>query len=387
MANQPFLVTVIGIPSVPTITEVNVRSGPGTNYDILFKAPVGMAGLAVSDIQPDNEGKNQNDKVYQWLKLTFDGGAVGWTRDDLLQAQGDGTQWGYPVITQAALLFDLTRGTPAKTSESVKQDIAKPEEQPVVQEAPKVVEAPAAKTSGATIDSVDRVKKASFLITTTFEGTGYSAYNNYDSGIVSYGLIQFTLAAGSLGTVLDKYLAAASSPTANELRKYQDAVAARDPNLRGDTNFKSLLIAAASEPEMQAAQDAVATAKYWDAVVNGYIVPRDLKTPLAWSLLFDMGVNFGTGHGFVRKAEEELGVPPRSKPGENGITEEQLIAKVAELRKESHYRQAERDNLPGLRVRGDFWVNLVTAEDWALQGDSKGNVSVKGRTIQVRKPS
>ncbi len=199
-------------------------------------------------------------------------------------------------------------------------------------------------------------------------------------------MIQFTLAAGSLNSVLTKYLAKSTSNTANNLRKYSDAVANRDPNLRSNNEFRDLLKAAATEPEMQAAQDSVATEKYWDAVVNGYIVARDLQTPLAWALLFDMGVNFGTGHGFVRKAEEELGVPARSKPGENGITEEQLITRVAELRRDSHYRQAERDNLPGLKRRGDFWINLIQAGDWALQGDDKGNVNVNGRLIQVRNP-
>lgn len=240
--------------------------------------------------------------------------------------------------------------------------------------------------SGATVDSVERVKKASFLITATFEGSGYAAYNNYDAGIVSYGLIQFTLAAGSLGTVIEKYLNASQSETAKALQAYKARVQQRDPALRNDGRFKELLIAAASEPEMQKAQDEVATIKYWNAVMSGYIEPRGLKTPLAWALLFDMGVNFGTGHGFVRLAEEQLGVPKRSRPGENGITEEQLITRVAELRKKSHDTQAERDNLPGLKVRGDFWMKLIRQGDWALQGDANGNVNVKGRLIQVRNP-
>ncbi len=196
--------------------------------------------------------------------------------------------------------------------------------------------------------------------------------------------MQFTLGSGSLGVVLERYLAAAESETAEELSKYRGAVAARDPNLRHDTTFKSLLLAAAEDEAMQKAQDEVATVKYWDAVVKGYIKHRGLQTPLAWALLFDMGVNFGTGHGFVRLAEEQLGVPKRSRPGENGITEEQLITRVAELRKQSHDRQAEEDHLPGLKVRGDFWMDRVRSKDWGLEGDSKGRVDVHGRMIQVR---
>jgi hypothetical protein len=88
----------------------------------------------------------------------------------------------------------------------------------------------------------------------------------------------------------------------------------------------------------------------------------------------------------VRLAERQLRVEERSVPGTNGITEQELIAHVARLRKESHYRQAARDNLPGLRVRGDFWVNLVNNEDWELAGDEQGNVNVNGRRVQVRNP-
>jgi hypothetical protein len=100
-----------------------------------------------------------------------------------------------------------------------------------------------------------------------------------------------------------------------------------------------------------------------------------------------MGINFGTRHGFLGKAEEELRVPSKSRVGENGVTEEQLITRLAELRRDSHYRQAERDNLPGLKVRGDFWVNLIKGDDWQLQGDADGTLVVKsGRSVQVRNP-
>jgi hypothetical protein len=133
------------------------------------------------------------------------------------------------------------------------------------------------------------------------------------------------------------------------------------------------------------AQHSVA-ASFWKAVVDGYIVSRGLKYPLTWALLFDMGVNFGVNHGFVRLAEQDLGVAPRSRPGTNGITEEQLTTYVAQLRKRSHDRQAERDNLPGLRRRGDFWMEMVSKGDWYLQGDDAGNVFPKGRPINVRNP-
>ncbi|RMG81952.1 MAG: hypothetical protein D6712_15420 [Chloroflexi bacterium] len=369
---------------------INARPEPGTHKDPVGKLDKGLSGLKVLDVQPDVNGREKNGKVYQWFKLQTSLGDV-WVRDDLVTVQGDGTPFDYPNLgTNAVLAIDLTRGdtTPPATAAQVTITTSeKPPEQHKTDGAPSQSEKPQgapAQSSGATVDSVERVKKASFLITATFEGSGYAAYNNYDAGIVSYGLIQFTLAAGSLGTVIEKYLNASQSETAKALQAYWSRVQQRDPSLRNDGRFKELLIAAASEPEMQKAQDEVATIKYWNAVMSGYIEPRGLKTPLAWALLFDMGVNFGTGHGFVRLAEEQLGVPKRSRPGENGITEEQLITRVAELRKKSHDAQAERDNLPGLKVRGDFWMKLIQQGDWGLQGDSNGNINVRGRLIQVR---
>lgn len=392
-------VNVRGIPSLPDITEVNVRPGPTTVGEIAFKVTVGSQTNIVHDVQPDSAGNAHEGKVYQWFKLEFPGGHVGWVRDDLLEFQGDLTQFGYPVAENMVFAFALTRGEAPSTANapqtvSVSFSDPQPQEatpQPAAQPAePTPATQPATTTAPAAggefpdaLADLERVKRASFAITAAFEGTGYAAYNNYDAGIVSYGLIQFTLGAGSLATVLKYYLNNSQSDTAKSLSNYMEAVNNRDPNLRNDVNFKNLLIAAAAEQEMQDAQDQVATEGYWARVVDGYITHRGLKLPTTWALLFDMGVNFGVNHVLVRMAEDELGVPRRSKPGENGVTEEQLITKVAELRKRSHDNQAARDNLPGLRVRGDFWMNLINKGDWYLQGEN-GTVNVNGRIINVK---
>jgi hypothetical protein len=374
MSSTSCLATIRGVEGSPSILEVNVRSGPGTNQALVFKSPVGTTHLRVLEVAPDIQGLNKDGKVYQWFRLEFGGGTTGWVRDDLIEIEGDCARYGYDAAKRTRA-FSLKRETiPAA---------AKPTAQPAPQPAASL-SAPSA-TGNVPFD-MERVKRAAFAITAAFEGTGYAAYNNYDAGIVSYGLIQFTLAAGSLKAVVDRYLAKSNSATANELRGFYERIAKRDETLRRDDNFKRVLIQAANEPEMQAAQNEVASINYWDKVMDGYILPRELKLPLSYGLLFDMGVNFGTGHKLVRLAEEQLGVPVRSKPGQNGITEEQLIGKTAELRKISHDRQAARDNLPGLRVRGDVWVNLIQKGDWHLQGDEAGVVNINGRKVQVRKP-
>ncbi len=368
MSTTPVIVTIRGIPNRPTVTEFNVRSGPGTTFDKPFTARVGTEAVSLLEVRADANRANLNGKLYQWFRITFSDGREGWMRDDLLEIQGDLTAFGYSVVSQPTLAFALMRD----------ETIVVPKPQPPVQPTPEPTPT----------DEQERVKRASFNITSAFEGGGYASYQNYDTGIVSYGRFQFTLAAGSLFGVLDRYLAASNTPTANELRtSYYQRVRDREPNLRKDERFKTLLKQAAEEAPMQAAQDAIATERYWNVVQDLSIKPRNIMTPLGQALIFDMGINFGTRHGFLSRAEELLGVPPKSQLGKNGITEEELIAKLAELRRDSHYRQAERDNLPGLKVRGDFWVNLIKGSDWQLQGDADGLLVVKsGRSVQVRNP-
>jgi hypothetical protein len=388
MSDQPCLATIRGLPHHPSITEVNVRAGPGTNYTIVLQGPVGMSGMDILEVRADEEGRNLNGKVYQWFKLTFHGGGVGWVRDDLLDIQGACEGWGYTTLSDNTFAFALNRQVnveqvdEAENARSPTSHIASTREAASVSSTPPVTPTPVGPSDTAT-DDLEQVKRASFAVTAAFEGSGYGAYNNYDAGIVSYGLIQFTLAAGSLFAVVERYLSLCDSPVAQELRNFYTRIRERDPGLRSDVNLRRILIEAANEMEMRRAQDEIATINYWDKVVEGYISHRGLKLPLSYALLFDMGVNFGTGHGFVRLAEQELGVPQRSKPGENGITEEQLIEKVAELRRTSHYRQAERDNLPGLRVRGDFWMDMVRKRNWNFIGDSAGTVIVNGRKVQI----
>lgn len=385
------LATIRGLPNIPTITEVNVRSGPSVTDELIFKVPVGMSGLDVLEIRPDRENRHHNGKIYQWFKLRFPGGAVGWVRDDLLYLQGDATSWGYPDLFERTWVFAMQRQVqpthqPAQPIHPVQPSQSVQPVRPVQPSQPAQPIQPVAQAShGTTVAGQgERVKRVAFGITAAFEGTGYKAYNNYDAGIVSYGLIQFTLAAGALFSVVDRYVNNSTSHIANQLRvEYHTRIHDRDVSLRHDGHLKNLLLAAADEPAMREAQDYVATVRYWDVVVANYIEHRQMVLPLTWALLFDMGVNFGTSHGFVRLAEQELGVTPRSIPGQNGITEQQLMTRVAELRKRSHDRQAERDNLPGLRVRGDFWVNLIKHGDWGMTGAPSGSFNVNGRIIRA----
>ncbi len=237
--------------------------------------------------------------------------------------------------------------------------------------------------------TVEEIRRAAYAITAAFEGSGYASYQNIDAGIVSYGRFQFTLASGSLYTVLERYLAAASGPTAAALREgYLGRVQARDETLRGDDTLRTLLIGAADDPVMQIAQDAVATERYWDVVQRLSIQPRNIQTALGQALLFDMAINHGPRHDMIGLAEAALGVPPKSRMPDNGVAEPELIRRVAQIRQERLHRLADKHGWGGLRRRGDFWVNLTQAEDWDLLGDTEGMLTVlPGRRVRVRWPT
>lgn len=378
MGDQPKVI-IRGIPHIPSIVEINVRSGPGTNHGIAFKAAVGLKVNEILEVAPDAESNALNDKVYQWFKLRFPDGIVGWARDDLLEIKGDFTAFGYEVYSERTFAFDLVRNVDVVT-ESTSTSVETPSGTSTT--------TPATQGSATHASDLERVRRAAFAITEVFEGGhGYASYQNYDSGVISYGRFQFTLDAGSLGTVVSRFLERSNSPVANELRNYQQRIVSRDHSLRNDGRLKELLLAASTEDEMKRVQNEIATEAYWNRMLEISAQPRGVQSPLGLALLFDIAINFGVMNALLGLAEQELGVPAKSRIGENGVTEEQFIAQVADRRKRGHYAQAERDNLPGLKVRGDFWVDLVASGDWGLQGDANGNVSVKGIPVQVKNPS
>ncbi|HUN09224.1 MAG TPA: chitosanase [Aggregatilineales bacterium] len=455
MATTPFLLTVRGVRDNPAVTEVNIRSGPGTGNGVLFRVPVGMSKIPVLDVKPDAGNTAFQGKVYQWLQASFGPNQTGWVRDDLVDVQGDGSRFGYGVLPLPARAFDLTRGAsanlptqpppppaPAKRTfvvggASVRVRSVPSASGALVRELPsgtqleveansrtvaegfvwwkhregwsverraddsQVFMAPPAAPGPAPLpptpapptppvqppdDNPLRVQRAAFAITHAFEGGGYATYQSFDSGIISYGRFQFTLSAGNLLTVLNRYLERSSTPVANEVRGYMPRLQAKDETLRQDARLKELLIAAAQEQVMKDVQDEVATEGFYKPVMETSINPRGLLLPLTHALIFDMAIHHGRFNHLIPKAEQELGVPSRSRVGDNGITEKQFVQKLVQLRQQNLNALADKLRLGGLKRRGEFWVNLVNAGDWFLQGDANGNVNINGKIVQVRNP-
>ena len=349
------------IRPVSDISSINVRAGAGRHYAVAQQLSVGVAGLRVRDVKPDEAGEAVQGRVFQWLLLELPDGTAGWVRDDLVSIEGDCRAQGYGLLTQPVRAASLT---PA------------PDE-------PEAAE--------MTAEQAERARRAAFAITAGYEGRGYDAYQNFDSGIVSYGRFQYTLASGSLEKVLDRYLETAKGPSPDQLRKqYMPRVREKDAALRNDDGFRKLLLGLASDPVMRAAQDSYATDTYWNTVLLTSMKPRGIRTPLGQAFVFDMAINHGSWGAestYLRGAEQALGVGIKSRLGENGITEADLLRRAAQLRRERLYALANARGWSGLKPRADFWLERMDTGDWDLQGDAQGNVAIRpDKTVQVRQP-
>ncbi|MDZ4769861.1 MAG: chitosanase [Chloroflexota bacterium] len=386
--------------------QILVRVTPGADQAYLGAIPLEMGGYEVADARTGADG-------LAWVRLNFVGGLSGWVRADEIDIAGDCTPVGYGVISPPMRAAMITRGavgqviTPPQPIIDPPQPIIDPPQpilppQPIIDPpqppapipqpvplppAPAPVPVPPVPPPTTGDNSPDRVRKAAFNITAGFEGGGYATYQNRDSGIVSFGRFQFTLQSGSLFSVLDRYLQRASGAVADELRGYAGRTQAREEGLRGDTRYRDLLIAAANDPIMQTVQDEIATEVYWNRVQELSIRPRAIVSPLGQALLFDMAINHGVFHDMIGKAEQELGVQPKSRIGENGKSEQEVVTRIAQIRQGRMRALADRLKAPGLIPRGDFWVAVVTAGDWNMVGDARGEIEIKqGRRVQVGKP-
>jgi hypothetical protein len=189
--------------------------------------------------------------------------------------------------------------------------------------------------------------------------------------------------------LLDRYLTTASGDTAAQIKNtYLERIKKRDRMLRTDTTLKDLLRAAGGEQAMKDAQNWLATEVYWKEAQKRH-AKYNLQTPLGQALIFDMMIHHGAGNldtRYIQWTLDTLGLPTTWKAGENGVSEQAFITRLAQRRKDELYRQAGT-RMAGLKVRGDFWMALVEKGDWSIQGDAQGIVTPKsGRTVNVKNP-
>lgn len=121
------------------------------------------------------------------------------------------------------------------------------------------------------------------------------AFQNRDSGVISYGRHQATLASGSLAAVLAAFFRRSDSSTSQALKnEYSQRIQERDSTLRNDGRLKELLLAAAAEPAMAEAQDEVFDNNFYRPAVE-QARKRGIKTPLGVAIFYDTRIQGGLG--------------------------------------------------------------------------------------------
>lgn len=193
-------------------------------------------------------------------------------------------------------------------------------------------------------------REAIWSITSIFEsgrpGGNPAAYQTYDSGIISYGKHQATLASGSLGRVLQAYFRRSSSPTSLVLQQeYAARVAQKDAALREDGRFKELLLQAATEQAMNEAQDEIFEQNFYQPAIN-QARQYNVVTPLGLACLYDTQIQGGLSI-LLPRVTEALG----GKIGGTGTTgiidEPTWIRTFLRLREERLLRLAEQSEARG----------------------------------------
>jgi len=165
----------------------------------------------------------------------------------------------------------------------------------------------------------DWQKKTAQAVVNIFEtGSAQGSYGSVtliagDTGHLTYGRSQTTLASGNLYLLIKDYCAAAGAQFARALNPYLAQLAARDTTLDTEMTFRGLLHAAGGDPVMQLAQDQFFDRVYWNPSVQdatnsavnsalGTNVVYDSHIQGAWTVIRNL---IDAAHGPVSRIGEQ----------------------------------------------------------------------------------
>ncbi len=128
-----------------------------------------------------------------------------------------------------------------------------------------------------------------------------------DTGHLTYGRAQTTLASGNLGLLIRQYCDADGAEFADQLLPFLPALENRDTALDQNEELKGLLRAAGSDPVMQETQDAFFDRVYWEPAVKSaaYIA---VDEPLSVSVVYDSRIH-GSWHMIRDRTLKSVGSP------------------------------------------------------------------------------
>jgi chitosanase len=178
-----------------------------------------------------------------------------------------------------------------------------------------------------------------------------------DTGQLTFGRSQTTLASGNLAKLIAAYVGAAGARFGAEMSPFLAQLQARDLALNHDRHFKNLLRASADDPVMRDVQDQFFDDVYWASAVRS--ARRDgAAAPLALAVIFDSVVH-GSWPRLRAKVNTDLG--PLASAGERS-----WITRYVETRREWLANHG-RSDLRRTVYRMESLRRLIDQDAWDLE--------------------
>jgi chitosanase len=180
-----------------------------------------------------------------------------------------------------------------------------------------------------------------------------------DTGHLSYGRSQTTLAGGGLFTLIHRYCKTPGAQYADALRPFLDRLQAKDFSLDNDRKLRSVLKQAGADPVMQQVQDQFFDKTYWATAQRFALTGLQgagVTTPLGIATIYDSVI-----HGSFPLIKKRTNASFPTIPDERD-----WVAKYVEQRRAW---LANHTN-PILRkcvYRMDAFAGLIAADKWRLE--------------------
>ncbi len=177
-----------------------------------------------------------------------------------------------------------------------------------------------------------------------------------DSGQLTYGRSQTTLASGNLYLLIADYAARSDGAYSAAMKPYLDALEARAGKLNYDMAFRGLLKDAGDDPVMHEVQDAFFDRIYWDPAMRSADA-LGAQSPLGAAIVYDSTVHGSWAHirDMTRKAHGEL----------KDIGEKDWMAAYVDTRR--NWLATHPNALLHKTVyRMDAFETLLKAQNWPL---------------------
>jgi len=206
-------------------------------------------------------------------------------------------------------------------------------------------------------------KKAAQAIVNVFEtGTPYGDYSRVtllqgDTGHLTYGRSQTTLASGNLYLLVKAYCNASGAELSDELSGFLQRLENIDLSLDHDLRFRRILREAGNDPVMQQVQDGFFDRIYWNPAFST-AEACGIKCELGVSVVYDSFIH-GSWHRVKKLTDREAG--PLEEVGETNWVAEYVLTRRNWLAHHSN------PLLHKTVYRMDSFRQIITTQNWTLE--------------------